>query len=136
VLESRNVGPEQKQLKETACRFAADEIIPVAAKYDEEQTFADDVVRKAWELGLMNFAVPEELGGPSGPAGERVLARSVLHHRAGRGLGRRRHVDHVPARRRRARPERHEALHLERQRGAMVRRIRHPGSEDASRRRG
>jgi acyl-CoA dehydrogenase len=53
--------PEQKQLKETARRFAADEIIPVAAKYDEEQTFAADVVRKAWELGLMNAEPPEGL---------------------------------------------------------------------------
>jgi acyl-CoA dehydrogenase len=41
--------PEQKQLKETARRFAADEIIPVAARYDEEQTFPEGVVRKAWE---------------------------------------------------------------------------------------
>jgi acyl-CoA dehydrogenase len=55
---------EQKQLKETARRFAADEIIPVAAAYDEEQKFPEDVARKAWEIGLMNFAVPEEFGGP------------------------------------------------------------------------
>jgi alkylation response protein AidB-like acyl-CoA dehydrogenase len=48
-----DLTPEQKQLKDTARRFAADEIIPVAAKYDDEQTFADEVVRKAWELGLI-----------------------------------------------------------------------------------
>ena len=80
------ISPEQKQLKETARRFAADEIIPVAARCDEEQTFAEDVVRKAWELGLMNFAVPQELGG----------------------------ADHLPARRRRVRPERHQTFHFER----------------------
>jgi acyl-CoA dehydrogenase len=54
---------EQEQLRETARRFAADEIIPVAARYDEEQRFPEDVARKAWELGLMNLEVPRELGG-------------------------------------------------------------------------
>ena len=54
---------EQRQLKETAQRFAAAEIIPVAARYDEEQRFPHDVTRKAWELGLMNLEVPRELGG-------------------------------------------------------------------------
>jgi acyl-CoA dehydrogenase len=46
------ISPEQKQLKETARRFAADEIIPIAARCDEEQTFAEDVVRKAWVLQI------------------------------------------------------------------------------------
>src|SRR5262249_11814345 len=72
--------PEQKQLKETARRFAADEIIPVAGKYDEEQTFAEDVVRKAWELGLMNFAVPEELGGPGLGALDTCLVLEELNY--------------------------------------------------------
>ena len=86
-----DLTPEQKQLKDTARRFAADEIIPVAAKYDDEQTFADDVVRKAWELGLMNFAVPEELGGPglgaSTPASCSRTNRLRRHHQLGRANG-------------------------------------------------
>jgi acyl-CoA dehydrogenase len=59
-----DLSPEQQQLKETARRFAAEEIIPVAAKHDEEQTFPAEIARKAWELGLMNFEVPVEHGGP------------------------------------------------------------------------
>ena len=38
-------------------------MLPVAARHDEEQTFPEDVARKAWELGLMNLEVPRELGG-------------------------------------------------------------------------
>src|SRR5262245_42942648 len=72
--------PEQKQLKDTARRFAAEEIIPVAAKYDEGQTFAEDIVRKAWELGLMNFAVPEELGGPGLDALDTCLVLEELNY--------------------------------------------------------
>jgi len=59
-----DLTPEQEQLKETARRFAREEILPVAARYDEEQTFPADVARRAWELGLMNFEVPAAHGGP------------------------------------------------------------------------
>ena len=59
-----DLSPEQQQLKETARRFAAEEIIPVAGKHDEEQLFPAEIVKKAWELGLMNFEVPVEHGGP------------------------------------------------------------------------
>ena len=54
---------EQEQLKETARRFALDEIVPVASQYDEEQRFPAEIAKKAWELGLMNFEVPEEYDG-------------------------------------------------------------------------
>jgi acyl-CoA dehydrogenase len=61
---SFDLTPEQEQLKATARRFAHDVIMPVAARYDEEQTFPADVAEKAWQLGLMNFEVPTEYGGP------------------------------------------------------------------------
>ncbi len=58
-----DLSAEQQQLKETARRFAVEEIIPVAGKYDEEEKFPEPVVKRAWELGLMNFEVPREYGG-------------------------------------------------------------------------
>ena len=54
---------EQKALRELAHEFAAREIRPVAAEYDEHQTHPADVLAKAHEVGLMNPHVPEELGG-------------------------------------------------------------------------
>ena len=54
---------EQKALRELAQEFAAKEIRPVAAEYDEHQTHPADVLAKAHEVGLMNPHVPEELGG-------------------------------------------------------------------------
>ncbi len=59
-----NLTPEQQQLQETARRFAREEIISVAARYDDEQMFPADVMRKAWDAGLMNLEVPAEYGGP------------------------------------------------------------------------
>ena len=44
--------------------FAVKEIRPVAWEYDKEGDWPEDVLRKAWEVGLMNSHVPEEYGGP------------------------------------------------------------------------
>src|SRR4051794_36516238 len=44
--------------------FAQKEIRPVAWEYDRDGTWPDDILRKAWEVGLMNSHVPEEYGGP------------------------------------------------------------------------
>src|SRR5437764_7962236 len=55
---------EQKSLREMAHDFAANEIRPVAWEYDKEGTWPEDVLRKAWELGLMNTHLEAEYGGP------------------------------------------------------------------------
>jgi acyl-CoA dehydrogenase len=55
---------EQKSLRELAHDFAAKEIRPVAWEYDRDGTWPDDVLRKAWEVGLMNTHVEEAYGGP------------------------------------------------------------------------
>jgi acyl-CoA dehydrogenase len=55
---------EQKALREMAHDFAVKEIRPVAWEYDRDGTWPAEVLRKAWEVGLMNSHVPEEYGGP------------------------------------------------------------------------
>jgi acyl-CoA dehydrogenase len=55
---------EQKALREMAHDFAEKEMRPVAWEYDKEGTWPEPVLRKAWELGLMNSHIPEEYGGP------------------------------------------------------------------------
>ena len=55
---------EQKALREMAHDFAAKEMRPVAWEYDKDGDWPEDVLKKAWELGLMNSHVPEEYGGP------------------------------------------------------------------------
>src|ERR1700730_13876713 len=54
---------EQKNLREMAHDFAVKEIRPVAWEYDREGTWPQDVIEKAWEVGLMNSHIPEEYGG-------------------------------------------------------------------------
>ncbi len=60
---SFSLSEEQRQLKQTARDFAVAEIIPVARHYDEAEEFPHDLLRKAWEIGLMNLEVPAEYGG-------------------------------------------------------------------------
>ncbi len=55
---------EQKNLRELAHDFAEKEIRPVAWEYDKEGTWPQEVLQKAWEVGLMNTHIPEEYGGP------------------------------------------------------------------------
>ena len=55
---------EQKDLRELAHDFATKEMRPVAWEYDRESTWPQEIVDKAWEVGLMNTHIPEEYGGP------------------------------------------------------------------------
>src|ERR687892_711208 len=69
---------EQKALREMAHDFAAKEIRPVAWEFDRDGTWPEDVLRKAWELGLMNTHTPEEYGGPGASYLEGALIEEEL----------------------------------------------------------
>jgi acyl-CoA dehydrogenase len=58
------LSDEQKALRELARDFAAKEIRPKEAAYDEAMQHPADVIARAHELGLMNLHIPQELGGP------------------------------------------------------------------------
>ena len=55
---------EQQSMREMAHDFAEKEIRPVAWQYDRDATHPQDIIEKAWELGLMNVHLPVEYGGP------------------------------------------------------------------------
>jgi acyl-CoA dehydrogenase len=55
---------EQKDLRELAHDFAEREIRPVAWDYDREGTWPQEIIEKAFEVGLMNVHIPEAYGGP------------------------------------------------------------------------
>lgn len=58
-----SLSTEQKEIYEMVTKFVKNEIIPVAAKYDEESIFPTEQFKKAWELGLVNTCIPVEYGG-------------------------------------------------------------------------
>jgi acyl-CoA dehydrogenase len=55
---------EQLAMREMAHDFAEKEIRPVAWEYDRDASWPQQIIEKAWELGLMNGHLPEEYGGP------------------------------------------------------------------------
>ncbi|XP_069795507.1 medium-chain specific acyl-CoA dehydrogenase, mitochondrial isoform X2 [Narcine bancroftii] len=54
---------EQREFQETARRFARDEMLPAAAEYDRTGEYPIPLIKRAWELGLMNTHIPESCGG-------------------------------------------------------------------------
>jgi acyl-CoA dehydrogenase len=69
---------EQKALREMAHDFAEKEMRPVAWEYDKDGTWPEDVLKKAWELGLMNSHIPEEYGGPGASYMDGVLIEEEM----------------------------------------------------------
>ncbi len=55
---------EQQSIREMAHEFASGEIRPVAWEYDRDGTWPQEIIEKAWELGLLNSFLPPEYGGP------------------------------------------------------------------------
>ncbi|MGZ5337776.1 MAG: acyl-CoA dehydrogenase family protein [Solirubrobacterales bacterium] len=58
------LSDEQQDVRELAHNFADKDIRKVAWEYDKEGTWPQDIVEKAWEVGLMNTHIAEEYGGP------------------------------------------------------------------------
>jgi len=54
---------EQVALQDMARKFAANEIRPKAVEYDHAAKFPEDILEKAFSLGLMSGFIPEEYGG-------------------------------------------------------------------------
>lgn len=54
---------EQKEIRDLAMKFAKNEMMPKAGEYDEKAQMPLEILRKAWELGLVNTCIPAEYGG-------------------------------------------------------------------------
>jgi acyl-CoA dehydrogenase len=64
---------EQQSIREMAHEFASGEIRPVAWEYDRDGTWPQEIIEKAWELGLVNSFLAPEYGGPGLGVFEGVL---------------------------------------------------------------
>ena len=72
---------EQQDLRELARSFAEKDIRKVAWDYDRDGTWPQEIVEKAWEIGLMNVHVAEEYGG----AGLDYLSGCLIEEEMGWG---------------------------------------------------
>lgn len=75
------LSDEQQALREMVRRFVQNEILPIAAKYDESSEFPHEIIKKAWENGLMNGIIPQKFGG----LGLGVLDDVIINEEMGAG---------------------------------------------------
>src|SRR5690606_40522761 len=57
------LSDDQKQIQALARSFVKDNVVPVAAQHDREETYPATVVEAAHEVGLLNVSIPEAAGG-------------------------------------------------------------------------
>lgn len=57
------LSAEQREYRDLARKFAAEEIIPKAAHHDKTGEYPWDLVKKAFDLGLINTHIPTKYGG-------------------------------------------------------------------------
>src|ERR1700733_15367728 len=69
---------EQVALAATARDFTRKDIIPRAAHFDETGEFPREILKKAWDTGLMNVEVPEAYGGLGGSCLDSCLVQEEV----------------------------------------------------------
>ncbi|WP_013400701.1 acyl-CoA dehydrogenase [Parageobacillus thermoglucosidasius] len=74
---------EQKMIQEMVRDFAEKEIVPYAAKWDEEAHFPFEVFKKMGKLGLLGIPFPEKYGG----AGGDTISYAIAVEEIGRACG-------------------------------------------------
>lgn len=57
------LSDEQQQMRDVARHFARNEMLPAAAGLDRSGEYPWQLIRQAWELGLLNVHVPKAYGG-------------------------------------------------------------------------
>jgi acyl-CoA dehydrogenase len=68
----------QLMLRDLAMEFAAAEIRPHAAEWDEQSAYPVDTIRAANELGLLNLHIPEDFGGAGLGSMEEVVVNEAM----------------------------------------------------------
>ena len=68
------LSDEHKMIRDAARDFAQNEIVPIAAEFDESGEFPHATIKKMGEMGFMGIEIPEEYGGAGMDALAYVLA--------------------------------------------------------------
>ena len=70
--------PDQLEIRELAMKFARNEMMPKAHEYDEKASMPLEILKKAWELGLVNTCIPTEFGGNGFTAIDSMIITEAL----------------------------------------------------------
>ena len=73
-----SLSETQEALVQTAREFTRKEIIPKAGHFDESGEFPREILKRAWETGLMNVEIPEQYGGLGGSCLDNCLVQEEV----------------------------------------------------------
>src|SRR5690242_4268625 len=73
-----SLSEEQAALAQTARELTRKEIVPRAAHFDETGEFPREILKRAWETGLMNIEIPEAYGGLGGTCLDNCLVQEEV----------------------------------------------------------
>lgn len=71
---------DQKNLQETARAFARNEMMPLAAEYDQSGKYPIEIIKKAHEVGLLGLGIPTEYGGMGLSLLDQVIVNEELSY--------------------------------------------------------
>ena len=57
------LNEEHKMIRDAARNFAQNEIVPIAAEFDESGEFPHKTIKKMGEIGFMGIEISEDYGG-------------------------------------------------------------------------
>jgi butyryl-CoA dehydrogenase/short/branched chain acyl-CoA dehydrogenase len=72
------LSEEERLFYSTVRKFAEETIGPHVRTMDDEQRFADGLVKRIFDLGMMAIQIPEEMGGAGGSFFDAVLAIEAI----------------------------------------------------------
>lgn len=72
---------EQLELQEMVRDFVAKEITPYAAEMDKNNQARPELMKMAFEMGILNIVVPEQYGGP----GLDSVTMAMIYEELGKG---------------------------------------------------
>src|SRR5512139_2639188 len=81
LLDAQGLSETHEAMRDTARRFAAAEVAPIAAGLDENETYPAELYRNLARAGLFGITVPESLGG----TGADALAYALVMEELSRG---------------------------------------------------
>lgn len=70
--------PDQLEIRELAMKFARNDMMPKAQEFDEKASMPLEILKKAWELGLVNTCIPTEYGGNGFTAIDSIIITESL----------------------------------------------------------
>ena len=78
MVSSVQFTEDQRIFRDQIRKFAEAEIAPIAAEIDYDDRFPEEIISKFGDMGLLQWSVPEEYGGPAGSLTMLCIAREEI----------------------------------------------------------